>query len=102
MPKDDVEVKFLRDAQADGVNLADDPKLALLATCVISQHNAGFNDRNGHPLADLREAHCEGCGAPGFNTGWGYWKHTCGAEVLSDGEESEPCGRQEAVQGAAE
>lgn len=92
MSDDVLEVQFLRgDAGDDFVNLANDPKLALLATCIISQQSAGFEDRKGRPVADLREVKCPTCGAPGFNTGWGYWKHACGAEVLTDGEESEPC-----------
>jgi len=85
-----VEVKFMRGSDG-GTNLADDPKLSLLATCVISQQSAGLTDKKGNPVADLREALCPTCSAPGFNTGWGYWKHTCGAEVCSDGEESAPC-----------
>ena len=86
----EIEVKFMRGATGE-TNLADDPKLALLATCLISQQAAGFKDAKGKPVADLREALCPQCSAPGFNTGWGYWKHICGAEICSDGEESVPC-----------
>ena len=84
------DIDFLRDANADGVNLADDPKIALLAECIISQQEAGFK-RNGKPLADLREANCYECAASGYNTGWGYFKFLCGMENCN-GEEHAPCG----------
>lgn len=94
---ENIEPQFLRGDSAGLVNLAGDAKMRLLATCIISQQHAGFEDRKGRPVVDLREAKCESCGAPGFNTGWGYWKHECGAEVLSGGEESEPCGAKAAA-----
>lgn len=97
---DEFEVGFMRDAAPDGdaVNLADDPKMKLLATCIISQQAAGFRDKKDNPIADLRQSKCPDCGAPGFNTGWGYWMHACGAEILSDGEPSEPCRSRAALE----
>lgn len=77
----------LDDEESGSINLADDPKLALLAVSIASQQSAGFKE-----YLDLREVHCPDCGAAGFNTGWGYWHFVCGAEILSDGEPSEPCG----------
>ena len=72
---EDQEVKFMQSSGGE-LNLADEPKLALLATCIISQQAAGFKDATGNPVADLRAAKCTHCASPGFNTGWGYWKHT--------------------------
>lgn len=43
-------------------------------------------------LIDRRIVECPDCKAPGMNTCWGYWAFECGAEILSDGEQSEPCG----------
>lgn len=43
-------------------------------------------------LIDRRIVECPDCGASGMNTCWGYWAFECGAEILSDGEPSEPCG----------
>lgn len=68
-------------------NLAHDPRLQLLACCIVHQQHAGFRG-----YIDLREVPCHDCGAPGFNTGFGYFLHTCGAEILSDGTQVEPCG----------
>lgn len=42
-------------------------------------------------LIDERVTHCPQCNAPGMNTCWGYWLFTCGAEVMPDGEITEPC-----------
>ena len=42
-------------------------------------------------LIDNRVINCPSCRAPGMNTCWGYWAFTCGAEVGSDGDMSEPC-----------
>lgn len=64
-------------------NLAHDPKLRLLAECIADQQAAGFRF-----VLDLRQAPCPGCGAPGFNTGWGYFRHTCGSEV-TNGEDAD-------------
>lgn len=86
----DPSLVFSRDDDADGVNLADDPKIALLAACIVNQQVAGFKKR-----VDLRQVSCVDCGAPGFNTGWGYWRYLCGAEILSDGEPSAPCPKQD-------
>lgn len=79
---------FMKGAPAQGfpANYADDPKMRLFACCIVTQQEAGFG-----ATLDLREVRCETCKAPGFNTGWGYWAHTCGAETLTDGEESQPC-----------
>ena len=70
------------------LNLADDERLATMAACVVNQQAAGFRD-----YIDLRQVPCPDCGGAGFNTGWGFFKHVCGAEILSDGEPAEPCGR---------
>lgn len=80
--------RFLRSQEADDTtNLADDPRIALLAGCVANQQrNAGFG-----LTIDIREAKCPACRAPGFNTGMGFWAHTCGAEYLASGETAEPC-----------
>jgi hypothetical protein len=69
-------------------DLSSDERIACLATCVVSQQSAGFRN-----VIDIREAHCPDCTASGFNTGWGYWSFACGAEILTDGEPSERCGR---------
>ncbi len=61
----------------------------LLAECVASQTKANF------PHPDARVFRCLECGADGFNTGWGYTKHVCGAEIMPDPEVPEfsnPCG----------
>lgn len=42
-------------------------------------------------LIDRRVVYCPDCGAGGMNTTWGYWRFTCGAEILTDGEPSVPC-----------
>lgn len=68
-------------------NLVEDEKIKFLATCIVSQQRAGFGD-----VIDLREGRCPDCKAIGFNTGWGYFAYTCGAEILSDGEEGKQCG----------
>ncbi len=75
------------DRAAGTINLSENPESALLAACIAEQQAAGFGD-----YLDLRRPSCQDCGAPGFNTGWGYWRFGCGAEVLSDGEPGEPCG----------
>jgi hypothetical protein len=82
--------RFLRAEPDSGlVNLADDPRLSLLAACVANQCTyAGFG-RQG--VIDARQSACPDCGAPGFNTGMGVWVFTCGAERLSDGDPAEPC-----------
>jgi hypothetical protein len=80
-----VEIRFATDV-GDCKNRKDDPRLALLAVCVHSQQSAGFKN-----YIDLREVECPTCEAPGFNTGWGYWRFTCGAETLTCGEPSAPC-----------
>lgn len=79
----------LADDDAEAINCADDERLALMAVCVAHQQNAGFKT-----YIDLRQAPCQDCGGAGFNTGWGYWLHVCGAEVMSGGEPSAPCGRK--------
>lgn len=67
-------------------DLSGQPRDALLAVCIAQQQAAGF----GHVI-DLRLAPCPDCKAPGFNTGWGFWRHVCGAEILSGGETSTAC-----------
>lgn len=74
------------DAESDASdNLALDPKLALLAVCVVNQQR--FTN-----TIDLRQAKCLKCGAVGYNTGWGFWRFTCGAGIFPDGEFAAPCG----------
>lgn len=72
-----------------GPSQHEDPRLALMAVCVRQQAAAGFRN-----LIDIRQAACPECGAPGFNTGWGIFAYTCGAETLTDedGGFAEPCG----------
>jgi hypothetical protein len=82
---DDENFRFAPDGEGT-VNLASDERLALLAVCVAHQQKAGFR-----AYLDLRQASCPDCGAPGFNTGWGAWMHTCGSEWNGDGEQFEPC-----------
>ncbi len=67
-------------------NLAHDPKLLLLAECIADQQTAGFGN-----VLDLRQAPCPECGAPGFNSGWGFFRHTCGADV-TNGEDPDCSG----------
>jgi hypothetical protein len=52
--------------------------------------NKGWAPENDK-LIDNRVANCPMCKAPGMNTCWGYWKFTCGAEVLTCGDVSESC-----------
>lgn len=59
--------------------------MTLLDECLSSQKNAGFK------FEDRREEPCPLCKAKGFNTGWGYWKYECGAEVLTSGEIDQEC-----------
>lgn len=75
--------------QLDAVDNSKDRRLALMAECVVRQQRNGFKNR-----IDLRECRCPSCGGAGFNTGSGYWKFVCGAEILSsdDGRFDEPCG----------
>lgn len=70
-----------------------DARLALMAVCVATQQSAGFG-----PVIDVREAKCPICRAPGFNTGWGVFRHTCGAEYHNDdeGTTAEPCPKRAA------
>lgn len=57
-------------------DLSKDARLSLLAACIADQQRAGFGD-----LLDMRQAPCPVCKSPGFNTGWGFFLHTCGAEI---------------------
>lgn len=84
------EFRFL----AGAGDLSGDERISLLAGCIANQQRAGFRD-----AIDIREAHCPHCDAPGFNTGWGFYRFTCGLEVLSDGEESSGCGRATIAEG---
>lgn len=94
------EIQFAAGTQADGwaKNLAEDKTTALLAACIVGQQSAGFGT-----AVDLRQAACPDCGSAGFNTGWGFFKHLCGAEVVNgeDGGMSEPCGATDADEGPA-
>lgn len=79
--------KLTEKAATDGlVNLADEPRLALLAVCIAEQQHAGFRDH-----LDLRQAACPDCNSPGFNTGWGYWLFVCGTEILTSGDVDKSC-----------
>ena len=84
--KDDDALHFL----AGFGDLSADPRLACLAVCVVNQQAAGFRN-----AIDIREATCPDCKASGFNTGWGFWRFSCGAEILIGGEFGEPCGARE-------
>jgi hypothetical protein len=84
--------EHFRFAREDGCeNLADDRRLATLAVCIAHQQRAGFKN-----YLDLRVVKCPRCDADGFNTGFGFWRFSCGAEILSDGTPGEPCPSQEA------
>ena len=72
--------KFMAGSDS-ALSLHRDPKLALLASCIANQQKAGFKN-----VIDMREAKCAVCEAPGFNTGWGFFAFTCGAEILNDEE----------------
>lgn len=89
LPWEKERYSFLRGGPAQGfpINYADDSKMRLFACCIVLQQEANFGS-----TLDLREVHCAKCKSPGFNTGWGYWAHTCGAETMTDGEEGKPCG----------
>ena len=65
-----------------------DSRDRVLAICVAMQQSAGFNQ-----VIDTREMKCPLCKAPGFNTGWGYWRFACGAEQMTDGDMSTSCKR---------
>jgi len=87
------EIKFMRGEDAD-TNLADDPKIALIAACIVMQQAAGFRDKKGNAVVDLRQIDCPKCGAPGFNSGGGSFLFQCGAEIVT-GEDAtliHPCG----------
>jgi hypothetical protein len=87
---------FAKLAEGDeGIDASSDTRCAILAVCVADQQRAGFKS-----YIDLRQASCPDCTAPGFNTGWGFWRFACGAEILSDGEPCEPCGdKSESING---
>lgn len=77
---------------APGRGMADaatDPRIALIGVCVASQQVAGYGF-----LIDLREAACPTCRASGFNTGLGFWRYTCGAEILTSGDVDRPCAQE--------
>jgi hypothetical protein len=59
--------------------------MSLLDECLETQKAAGF------PREDRRKIECRECGAPGFNSGWGYWRFECGAEILTDGTPDKDC-----------
>lgn len=81
--------RFAEDAEGT-TNLANDERLALFAVSISRQQMAGFGS-----YLDCRQVECPECGAPGFNSGWGFWAFACGGELLTDGESwDEPCGRQ--------
>jgi hypothetical protein len=65
-------------------------KTPILNECLDSQKRAGFK------FEDRRKVTCR-CGASGYNTGWGWWRFECGAEVLSDGNIDVPCSKTEAA-----
>ena len=95
MPKEkETEITFLRGGEEGCANLADDPKIALIAACIVMQQAAGFRDKKGNAVVDLRQINCPDCDAPGFNTGWGCFLFQCGAEIITgdDATMTEPCG----------
>lgn len=71
---------------------AADPTMALMAICVAEQQRAGFGT-----TIDLRHFECPSCRGAGFNSGWGFFRFTCGAEILTgdDGDITNPCGKAE-------
>lgn len=95
MADNEHEIVFMRDHDEEP-NLADDPKIALLAVCIVSQQSAGYRDKQGNAVVDLRQTSCPECSSPGFNTGFGFWRCVCGAELLPEGELSEPCQKKKA------
>ena len=52
--------------------------------------NAGW-EKPPSDFVDTRIFECPDCKSPGLNTCWGYVAYVCGAEILSEGEVSEPC-----------
>ncbi|MCK6440360.1 MAG: hypothetical protein L6Q71_09195 [Planctomycetes bacterium] len=94
MDDEKTELRFLHCEEESGFDedLAESPDMRLLATCVVSQQRAGFRD-----VVDLRVCRCPDCNSKGFNTGWGYWLFSCGAEILSDGTPGEPCSAKQAT-----
>lgn len=77
-------------ADSGTVDLAGDRRLACMAVAVATQSAfAGFALRR---IIDIRQAQCPTCKGAGFNTGLGFWMFECGAEIMPDGEECEPCG----------
>lgn len=91
---DKTEITFLAGDTKDGfaANHANTPLMALFATCIVAQQDAGFGN-----VVDARQVNCQCCDAPGFNTGWGYWLFECGAERLTDGEIAVRCSKREAA-----
>lgn len=90
-PTEEETYRFAEGGAAEGFasNYATDETIAMLAVCIAHQQSAGFKR-----YLDLRALECPNCRALGFNTGWGAWRFTCGAEVLSDGTSAEPCPKQ--------
>ena len=78
--------RFAKSAE-DAPSQHTDERLALMAVCVAQQQAAGFGT-----YIDIRQGECPECAAPGFNTGWGVWRFTCGAELHGDSGVAEPCG----------
>lgn len=83
---DETETYRFAKAEDGQVTLETDPRLGLFAVCIAHQQSAGFGN-----YIDAREFNCPECGAPGFNTGWGVIRYTCGAEYHSDGTPAERC-----------
>lgn len=94
----ETEITFMRSGEG-ATNLADDPRIALIAACVVMQQAAGFRDKKGNAVVDLRQIECPDCDAPGFNTGWGCFLFQCGAEMVTgqDAHMTEPCGKTKAA-----
>lgn len=80
--------KFLKGDAPEGfvTNHAGNPLLAHFATCLLSQQEAGFGD-----TVDARQVDCPTCGAPGFNSGWGYWSFACGGQMLTSEDAAATC-----------
>lgn len=77
--------EYIRSDEGEA-NLSNDSSIKFLAQCIVFQQRAGF----GHVI-DLRRATCSICKSCGYNTGFGYFKFLCGAELMTDGDESIPC-----------
>jgi hypothetical protein len=72
-------------------------ELALALTCGFLQAQAGFRE------PDMGSGACPNCRMIGFNTGWGYTRFACGAEILNGAEPEwdKPCPTPTPAEGGA-